>query len=359
MLKKDNLSIKFRKLLLQWNKEENRRQMPWKGEKNPYKIWLSEIILQQTRVEQGFTYYQKFIDSFPEINDLANASDTKVYKMWEGLGYYSRCKNLLETARRIVNRNDGNFPKTYEEILQLKGVGGYTAAAIASFAYNLPYAVLDGNVFRVLSRFFGVSKAIDTTEGKKYFTKLANELLDKKQPGIYNQAIMDFGAMVCKPVAPLCLQCVFKKHCHANSTNSAGLFPQKSKKIKIQTRWFYYLVIKYKNQFYIRQRIENDIWKNLYEFNVLEFELESSSKDVLKKAEKLKIIKKKEYQVLTISSTQKQQLSHQKIFAQFIAIQLFHKETIPDMKLVTKKEILEFAFPKIINNYFMQYLAAN
>jgi A/G-specific adenine glycosylase len=167
---------------------------PWKGEKDPYKIWLSEIILQQTRVEQGLDYYNRFVKVFPDINKLAKASDKKVFKMWEGLGYYSRCRNLLATARYISKERKGNFPNSYKEINDLKGIGPYTASAISSFAFNLPHAVVDGNVFRVLARIFGIKTPTDTTEGKKLFNALAEELLDKKQPGIYNQSIMDFGA---------------------------------------------------------------------------------------------------------------------------------------------------------------------
>jgi len=177
------LLSKFPALLMQWNRQQNVRKMPWKGEKDPFKIWLSEIILQQTRVEQGLKYYERFVSNFPDIKKLAAAKDEKIYKLWEGLGYYSRCKNLIETARFISKKLDGKFPDTFENILALKGVGHYTASAIASFAYNLPYAVVDGNVFRVLSRVFGIKKPIDSPGGKKYFSQLAFELLDKKQPG--------------------------------------------------------------------------------------------------------------------------------------------------------------------------------
>jgi len=202
---------RFAELLIKWNKKENKRVMPWKGEKDPYKIWLSEIILQQTRVEQGLEYYNRFVKVFPEINKLAKAPDKKIFKLWEGLGYYTRCRNLITTARFIVKEKKGVFPQTYEEIISLKGVGPYTAAAISSFAFNLPHAVVDGNVYRVLSRVFGIKKPVDSTEGKKYFNGLANELLSKEQPGIYNQAIMDFGAIICKPSSPLCTACVFRK----------------------------------------------------------------------------------------------------------------------------------------------------
>ena len=189
--------------------------MPWKGEKDPYKIWLSEIILQQTRVEQGLNYYHRFIKTFPDVHQLGKAPDAKVFKLWEGLGYYTRCRNLIATARYISKELNGEFPAAYDEIKALKGIGPYTAAAISSFAFNLPHAVVDGNVFRVLSRIYGIQTPIDSTEGKKYFTRLANEKLDKELPGVYNQAIMDFGAIVCKPASPLCGDCVFNKICFA------------------------------------------------------------------------------------------------------------------------------------------------
>ncbi len=184
----------FTRKLMRWNKTGNKRQMPWKGETDPYKIWLSEIMLQQTRVEQGWAYYEKFIRTFPTVHKLAAASDQVVFKMWEGLGYYSRCKNLLETARIISKDFKGRFPNTYEEILKLKGVGPYTAAAIASFAFNENRAVVDGNVQRVLSRYFGISTPVDSTEGKKFYNSFAQLLIDRKAPGLYNQAIMDFLA---------------------------------------------------------------------------------------------------------------------------------------------------------------------
>ncbi len=227
---------------MQWHNRFNNRQMPWKGEKDPYKIWLSEIILQQTRVEQGLAYFEKFISTFPSIHDLAAAPDEKVYKLWEGLGYYSRCANLLITAREIIKTRNGAFPKTFDEVIALKGVGNYTASAIMSFAYNKPYAVVDGNVFRVLSRFFGIKKPIDSTEGKKYFAELSARLIHKKKPALYNQAIMDFGAVICKPALPLCDQCILNTHCIAYQSHIVSLLPVKEKKIKQQKRFFNYVV---------------------------------------------------------------------------------------------------------------------
>ncbi len=326
--------------------------MPWKGEKDPYKIWLSEIILQQTRVEQGLNYYNNFLKTFPDIHKLAKAADEKVFKLWEGLGYYTRCRNLLVTARYISKVLKGKFPDNYEDIRKLKGVGPYTAAAISSFAFNLPYAVVDGNVFRVLARIFGITVPIDSTDGKKYFATLADNLLDKKQPGFYNQAIMDFGAVVCKPVAPLCLNCGFKKFCSAFINNKINELPVKEKKISIKKRWFYYLVLEYKNEIAIRQRIEKDIWQDLYEFPLIETEKEIDKKNILKQAEKNKWVHKGNYELLAVSPLFKQQLSHQLIAGQFIKLKLKGKhDPAINWIWVTKSRIGKFAFPRFINQY--------
>ena len=348
---RNELLSKFPVLLLQWNRKSNTRKMPWKGEKDPYKIWLSEIILQQTRVEQGLKYYEKFVFNFPTVHELAAARIDKVYKLWEGLGYYSRCKNLIETARFISKRLNGKFPDKYESILALKGVGYYTAAAIASFAYDLPYAVVDGNVFRVLARVFGIKKPIDSSEGKKFFMQLAVDLLDKKHPGVYNQAIMDFGAVICKPY-PLCHICPFKNYCFAFTHGQVDKLPVKEKTIKIRTRWFNYLIIEHKRRFYIRKRAENDIWKNLNEFALIETATDVTVKKVLNKAEKNEILYKKSYSIKSVSSIYSQQLSHQKIRGRFIIIKL-EKEIVPTgYKPVTIKQMLRLAFPRIITSYF-------
>lgn len=329
--------------------------MPWKGENDPYKIWLSEIILQQTRVEQGLSYYNNFIKIFPDINKLAKASDEKIFKMWEGLGYYTRCRNLIATARYISKELIGQFPETYDEIKALKGVGPYTAAAISSFAFNLPHAVLDGNVFRVLARVFGINQPVDTTEGKKYFALLADKLLDKKQPGSYNQAIMDFGAVVCKPATPLCSACPFKKACFAFLNNRINEFPVKGKKISIRNRWFYYLLLEYKNEIAIRKRIEKDIWQDLYEFPLIETVNEVDTKKILQQAGKKKWVLKKQYEVLSVSPLFKQQLSHQLIAGQFIKLGIKKKLQLSnDLVWVTKSKMLKYAFPQFINQYLRE-----
>jgi A/G-specific adenine glycosylase len=346
---------KFVHRLLKWNNELNSRQMPWKGEKDPYKIWLSEIILQQTRVEQGLKYYNNFIKEFPDVHTLARAQDKKIFKLWEGLGYYSRCKNLIASARFIAKERKGKFPETYDEIKNLKGVGPYTASAIASFAFNLPYAVVDGNVFRVLARVFGINKPIDSAEGKTFFNELATELLDKKQPGLYNQAIMDFGAVVCKPALPLCTKCIIKKNCFAFLNNTVNELPVKEKKIIIKKRWFCYLVMEYKNKTVIRQRTAKDIWQQLYEFRLIETITIPKAENVLKEAQKSGILNAKGYEVIGVSPLFKQQLSHQLISGHFIHIRLKHKPKLKDGSfLAAKNKLDQYAFPKFINQYLKQ-----
>jgi A/G-specific adenine glycosylase len=342
----------FTSLLLQWNQSGNTRVMPWKGETNPYRIWLSEIILQQTRVDQGLAYYQRFIERFPGIRDLAMAKDEDVFKLWEGLGYYSRCRNLLATARYIAFEKEGIFPADYEEILKLKGVGPYTAAAIASFAYGQPFAVLDGNVFRVLARYFGVSTPIDSPDGKKLFSLLANALLDFKSPGIYNQAIMDFGAVVCKPQLPLCSSCVLNCDCDAYLNGFVQDVPVKSKSIRKRHRYFYYFILSFQDKYYIRQRTGSDIWQHLHEWVLLENDspLDSDTAGFMKVLRQT--IKAVRGRIRSISDARTQQLSHQTISGKFIRVDL--KSTLPadeGYKLVTRAELNNYAFPRFITNY--------
>jgi A/G-specific adenine glycosylase len=346
-----NPDFHFSRILLRWNKMKNQRKMPWKGEKDPYKIWLSEIILQQTRVDQGLKYYENFIKAFPTINKLAKATDDRVYKLWEGLGYYSRCKNLIATARHIANDHSGKFPGTYEEIISLKGVGPYTASAIASFAFDQPFAVVDGNVFRVLARIFGINKPIDLQEGKKYFNTLANKLLDKKQPGIYNQAIMDFGATVCKPV-PGCRQCPFRNVCEARLNNLTEALPVKSKKQNVKRRWFYYIVPEFENMLGLNRRSGSDIWRNLYQFSLVESTKELDRAGILKLAERKKLLGKNTYRLITVSQNYHQRLSHQIISGKFLRIKLHTQSKKNNGGLwVNPASLKRFAFPQFINQY--------
>lgn len=344
----------FTRKLLEWNAKDNRREMPWKGEKDPYKIWLSEIILQQTRVEQGWSYYLKFIEHFPSVVDLAKAPEEKVFKLWEGLGYYSRCRNLIASARIIHNEHNNIFPRTYEDVLALKGVGGYTAAAIVSFAYNQPYAVVDGNVLRVLARYFGIRTAIDSTEGKKLFASLAQELLPQQQAGIYNQALMDFGATVCKPQSPTCASCPVSKKCIAYEKNQVDLLPVKEKKLKRTQRWFYYVVLRYKDETFITQRTKKDIWQSLYEFPMIEIpELELNEKELTTHPAFATYLKNGD--ITGISKPYVQHLTHQTIHGRFIEIQLRKRPAFPDAFIsLSLKNLKAFAFPKLINNYLME-----
>jgi A/G-specific adenine glycosylase len=348
---KTNFPFSFARILLAWNRKKNKRVMPWKGEKDPYRIWLSEIILQQTRVEQGWKYYEHFLEQYPNIHILAKASDEKIFKSWEGLGYYNRCRNLIATAREISINQNGIFPQAYENILALKGIGEYTASAIASFAFNQPHAAVDGNVFRLLSRVFGIRKPIDSTEGKKFFSTLALELLDKKSPGIYNQAIMDFGAVICKP-QPLCMECPLRKHCIAFKLGIIKELPVKKKKDPAKKREFVFFVMKYRKEIAVLQRVENDIWKGLYSFPFLETSQTAGTSSALKKAEKLGWLQKNGYLFEEDPAIYKQQLTHQHITANFIRIELKTKMAgLPSLHWVSPNLLNGYAYPKLIRDY--------
>lgn len=342
----------FTHQLMGWNRQVNKRKMPWKGEKDPYKVWLSEVILQQTRVDQGLAYYNKFIHTFPNIIALANTKDEVVFKLWEGLGYYSRCRNLLFTARLIAFEWGGIFPTDYDTILKLKGVGPYTAAAIASFAFNLPYAVVDGNVYRVIARYFGIESPTDSTEGKKRFSFLAQALLDLNNPGQYNQAIMDFGATVCKPALPNCGTCVLSRTCIALINGQVNLLPIKVKTITRKKRWFYNFIFHYKGSIAIKQRQQKDIWQGLHEFYAIE-----STTAIQWNPVKINQWLKDQLGIsqisnITISTLRVQQLTHQQITGQFIHIEL--KEIPANLKAfiwVKESAIRDFAFPRLITSY--------
>lgn len=342
----------FTEQLMQWHLKENKRKMPWKEIKDPYKIWLSEIILQQTRVEQGWAYYEKFIQHFPTIIHLANAKDELVFKLWEGLGYYNRCKNLLATARFVRDYYNGIFPTNYDDIIALKGIGSYTASAIASFAYNQPYAVLDGNVFRVLSRYFAIETPIDTTKSKHEFSILAKEVLHKQKSALYNQAIMDFGATVCKPSLPNCQNCILQISCEAFKKGLVNLLPKKEKKLTQKHRWFNYFVFSVKGKILIHKRVDKDIWQNLHEFYLIETDKKQvwtidTAADLLK--QQMNIVQPK---VLKISETFKQQLTHQKIEAIFLEIELPSiPKSLKKYQWINADDINKIAFPKTINEY--------
>jgi A/G-specific adenine glycosylase len=325
--------------------------MPWKNETDAYRIWLSEIILQQTRVEQGLAYYKKFILRFPTIVALAEAPEKEIFKLWEGLGYYTRCRNLIATAKKVTLEFHGSFPATYIEILSLPGIGPYTAAAIASFAFQLPYAVVDGNVERVLARYFGISTPIGSVAGKKLYSALATELLDKKSPGPYNQAIMDFGATVCKPRSPLCSSCVQAKNCQAFQRGWVNDLPKKQVQLPRRERWFYYFILKdRRNKYWIRERLENDIWQNLFEFVLLETGQLMPQKHLPKTPFFIEHFGNKGLQIKSVSPIFNQKLTHQSITGCFVHLDRPLAE-FSGYQSVTRKQLISFPFPKMIAEY--------
>ena len=264
--------MSFSSKIISWY-EENGRTLPWRGTDNPYHIWLSEIILQQTRIEQGMSYYQHFVETYPTVYDLANASEEQVLKSWQGLGYYSRARNLHTAAKQIVSQFGGSFPSTYKEILSLKGVGRYTAAAIASFAFRLPHPVIDGNVYRLIARIYDIATPIGTTAAYNEFEQVLLKLIDRQRPNLFNQAIMDFGSLYCKPVGCQCESCIFASSCMAYQHGKVALLPVKGNGAKIKERYFYYFHIEWADSMtFMHQRTGNDIWKGLYEFPLVEKE---------------------------------------------------------------------------------------
>jgi A/G-specific adenine glycosylase len=344
----------FREKLMKWHATSNHRQMPWKGEKDPYRIWLSEIILQQTRVEQGWGYYERFVKKFPTIGALARASDQTILKTWEGLGYYSRCRNLMHTARYIAFDLKGVFPSEYDEIIQLKGVGPYTAAAIASFAFNQPHAVLDGNVFRVLSRYHGVDTPIDRPEGKKQFQHLAQLSLDVNYPGGYNQALMDFGATVCKPQSPHCSDCSLKKTCVAFSNGIVETLPVKSPPKPKRQRWFYYLVPEWEGKVPFHVRQAGDVWEGLWELPLIESDRPLDFTELIKRMKTTFPhtwpTRQNEYEW----HASKQLLSHQQIHASFLKCQLLKKPIWQgSFKWMSGRQQEKLPFPKLIQSYWV------
>jgi A/G-specific adenine glycosylase len=342
--------VNFSKTLIAWY-QSNKRELPWRGIKNPYHIWLSEIIMQQTRVEQGTSYYLAFIKKYPKPALLAKAPLDEVLKLWQGLGYYSRARNLHEAAQTIVSQYKGVFPTDYREILRLKGVGEYTAAAIASFAFNQPFAVVDGNVYRLLSRVFGIHTPIDSSKGKAEFRELAALLLDKQDPATYNQAVMEFGARYCKPRNPDCEKCVFNPICLAWRDKQVHLLPVKANKSKVRDRFFQYLVIRYKKDTWLRQRAEKDIWEGLYEFPLIESGKSWTEVQLQKSAEWKRFFKGLKPVIIQNSHTYKHLLSHQRIYAVFWEIEVSKGMLVKDWKRTSLNNLQDFAIPRLVDLY--------
>jgi A/G-specific adenine glycosylase len=332
---------------------QNKRDLPWRKTKDPYRVWLSEIMLQQTRVAQGLPYFLKFTEAFPTVFDLAKADESEVLKLWQGLGYYSRARNLHFTAKFVANELKGVFPKTYKELLKLKGIGDYTASAIASICYTEPVAVVDGNVYRVLSRFFGIDTPINSTKGIKEFKELAQTLIDTSQPGVYNQAIMDFGALHCKPQNPICSECPLANSCVALAKNRVKELPVKEKKIKVKKRYFNYLVpITRENKTVLEERKGKGIWQGLYQFPLIETQKITSEEELIESEQFMKLSPNE----TTISLFNKEdivhKLSHQHLVTKFWVV----KTTDVNTRTMDWTTVKERPVPVLIDKFLEEYL---
>jgi len=346
-------TVFFSNLLISWYLE-HKRELPWRFTKDPYAIWLSEIILQQTKVAQGLPYYNAFISTFPSVNDLANAPEEKVLKLWQGLGYYSRARNLHYTANYISEDLKGVFPTNYNDLLKLKGVGDYTASAIASICYKEPSAVVDGNVYRVLARFFGISTPINSSQGIKAFKKLAQELLDVSQPGTYNQAVMEFGARHCKPRNPDCSSCIFNDKCVALQKNIVAELPVKLKKTTIKKCYFNYFIIQSEeNTILLQQRTKKGIWQQLYEFPLIETS-EEIKLEQLQLLEEFKELSNKHSFCSILLYNEKSvihKLSHRHLHTRFWIVEAKSNA----VKGIPIETIHKYPVPTLIENFITNY----
>lgn len=341
------------RMLIDWY-ETHKRMLPWRDTDNPFLIWVSEIILQQTRVAQGLDYFNRFIKRFPDVASLAEADEDEVLKYWQGLGYYSRARNLHAAAKDVMSRFRGVFPRTYEEVLSLKGIGEYTAAAIVSFAWNLPYPVVDGNVYRVLSRLFREDTPIDSTEGKKLFAELARMILDPARAGTHNQAIMELGALVCLPQQPDCGACPLRDKCLAFATGNVRAYPVKRGKTKTRNRYFHYLYIIYKGRTWLNRRSGRDIWTGLYEFPMIETDRAMTFAELCETEDFRYLLGKAagSLRVSNVLSPVKHTLSHQILYASFYQIEIERLPSSLDQYLsLPCADIEKYAIPRLIQIY--------
>ena len=344
----------LQEILARWF-NANKRELPWRDTPSPYYVWLSEVILQQTRVSQGLDYFNRFVQRWPTLADLAKASEEEVLKQWQGLGYYSRARNLHRCARQVMELHGGTFPKEWEKLKKLQGIGGYTAAAIASIAFNQPHAVVDGNVYRVLARLFDIETPINSNDGTKTFAELADTLLDRQHPGRHNQALMEFGALHCVPKSPDCLHCPLQAFCLAFEHHTVSERPVKLQKTKVRTRFLNYLVIKDKQKnLYLRKRQGNDIWRNLYDFPCVESDRTLSIEEVVACPEFKEIIPQKTFQISHVTPPLTHKLTHQTLIATFIEIKI--SDFLPpsqknNILLVPENELGNYPIPKLIDNY--------
>lgn len=335
---------------------KNKRDLPWRNTTDAYVIWLSEIILQQTRVEQGLPYFNRFLAHFPDVSSFAAASEEQVLKLWQGLGYYSRGRNMLHTAKLVMSKYAGEFPTSYQELIALKGIGAYTAAAISSFSSNEKQAVVDGNVYRVLARYFGISHPINSNIGQKEFADLAKQLIADQEPAIYNQAIMEFGALQCKPKAPLCETCPLRLDCQAYQHQIVDQLPVKLKKVKIKKRYFNYFVGIANQQVLTKQRTAGDVWQHLYDFPLIETdeELTTPSAEFF---DKIKSIFGTEVKI-SLLDAKKHILTHQIIYVQFFAIDnyIVNFNDYAEIKSVDIEDFKQLPHPKIIGDFIEKHI---
>ncbi len=335
----------------------NKRDLPWRNTQNAYHIWLSEIILQQTRVAQGMPYYLKFVNRFADINSFADASEDEILNLWQGLGYYSRGRNMLKTAIAIKNNFGGIFPTAYSDLIGLIGIGKYTASAISSFAANEVRAVVDGNVYRVLARYFGVDTPINSTNGKKEFQNLANTLIDIQQPALFNQAIMEFGALVCKPKNPTCNLCPLYLNCWANQQNKISNLPVKLKKVKIRERYLYFFVVNNGSHIIMKRRDNTDIWSGLHDFPSIETPTLQTISEIFASPQ-FNLWFSPNVRVIKISQPVKHILTHQKIYAHFIEVSEFKTNVMKNNNWISVpiSQLENIAQPKLIFAYLKNYL---
>lgn len=338
--------------ILNWY-QKNARNLPWRATNDPYKIWLSEIILQQTQIIQGLNYYDKFIENFSTINSLADANEDHILKLWQGLGYYSRARNLHKTAKIVKNQFNGKFPADYNELLKLPGIGDYTAAAIASFAFELPYPALDGNVFRFISRLYDIHLPIDDSKNRKVFVDILNELMREQSPRLFNNAMMEMGATVCKPQNPLCNDCPVQTFCEAYKNETISELPVKLKKVKVTQRHLNFFFIEYKNGFYLEQREGKGIWQNLFQLPLIETKIPADTN--LLKPLITKLLKADKTFDIKLEQKMKHQLTHQSLEAQFWSVRLKVKPVFTNKKIVytNLSDYKNFAVPKLIENYLL------
>jgi A/G-specific adenine glycosylase len=337
--------------------EKNRRELPWRMTFDPYLIWVSEVVLQQTRVNQGLPYFNRFVSLFPDVASLASAPEDHLLKAWEGLGYYSRARNLQAAARTIMELHGGVFPDRYEAIRSLKGIGDYTAAAVASIAFGQPYAVVDGNVSRFLSRYLGIEAPVDSLPGKKLMIRAADELLDISRPGFHNQAMMEFGALLCKPARPDCRNCPVQDGCYAFRKNITEKLPVKSKKVNRRTRYFYYCIPENEQYVILEKRTGKDIWKNLYQFPLFESEHQLEEKEMLSIPLLAELTGKYSGATIGISREYVHELTHQQIRARFIRVTLNRREITEIGGIqAAKADITEYPFPVLIRNFICEKL---